>query len=176
MKKLFLGLVAIVIVFTMTASIYLNTSVTQKTVGTWKFTQQTITFTAATDTLYTFLSVTPPNASIDDTLIAIINTTTIPASSAIADTVNVQLELWVSADTAGWRKGAVTFNSGMFEKYTIGRDSTASGWNVRNTAYTVGQHGGRQPIVALVAIGKTALSNGKGNEAGVIVRTEYLEQ
>lgn len=176
MRKLFLVLVSVVLVLATTASIYQYSGGTKKTVNAWSFIQGSDVFTAATDTLYHFFSVSSPIAGNTDTLIAIINTTTIPASSVVADTVNVQLELWTCADTAGWRKGSVTFNSGMFKKYTIGRDSTATGWNARQTAYTVGQHGGRQPIVALVSIGKSALSNGKGNEAGVIVRSEYLEQ
>jgi hypothetical protein len=178
MKKIFLTIVAVfMVVFIASASIYVYSSGTNKTVGAWTYWTASMTFTAATDTIYEFLPVSAPNAAYPlDTLIAIINTTTIPASSVVADTVNVQLELWVASDTSGWRKGSVTFNNGMFKKYTIGRDSTASGWNQRNTQYTVGQHGGRQPIAALVGIGKAALSNGKGNEAGVIVRTAYLEQ
>lgn len=141
----------------------------------WNYIRQTASFTAATDTLFFLWSPTAPDANSNDTLIAYVNTITKPASGT-GDTVNVELEYWTSSDTSGWRIGNVTTNSGVWKKTTIGRDSTATGFNRRQTPIGITTYGGRQPFNAIVAIGKAALTNGKGNEAGVRVQVDIIEQ
>lgn len=132
----------------------------------WNFLKYTATFAVATDTNYFLINVGQREiGNIHDTLSAFIQTQIRPLS----DTSNVEWALWSSSDTAGWRIGTVFVGNGMWNKYTVARDSAASGI-ISRVIYVGPSNGGDQPYLCLVGIGKSALSNGKGNEVGNILR------
>lgn len=132
----------------------------------WVFLKYSATFAVATDTNYFLINAGQRDiGNIHDTLSAFIQTQIRPLS----DTSNVQWEVWSSSDTSGWRLGTVFMKNGMWSKYTVARDSAASGI-VSRVIYVGPSNGGDQPFICLVGIGKSALSNGKGNEVGNVLR------
>lgn len=148
----------------------------------WNWIRQTVTFpgstnATSTDTLFMIFNPSAPNSSIQDTLIATIHLIAKPATSyGAADTLNVKYELWTSDDTTGWRKGSVTFNNEVWQKYTAeGQDSSITGYSSRMNYVGFTRHLGRHPYTAIVAIGKTP-SGGRRNYAGTTVEANVIEQ
>ncbi len=150
--------------------------------GGWNYIRQTVTFpgsanATSTDSLFMIFNPTAPEKNVTDTLIATVHLIAKPATSyGAADTLNVKYELWTSDDTTGWRKGSVTFNNGVWTKYTVeGQDSSITGYSNRTNYIGVTRHVGRHPYTAIVAIGKTP-SGGRPNYAGTTVEANVIEQ
>ena len=202
MKKIIIGLGAVLLLAfglsTLTmlssdnanASIYVYgyvndwTAVTNSTGGPagWNWVRQTQSFpgtanAVSNDTLFFIFNPQAPKQDITDTLIATIGIIAKPGTSyGAADSLQIKYEIWTSDDTSGWRKGSVTFNNGVWNKFTSeGTDSSVAGYVPRSLYVGANRHNGRHPYTALVAIGKNP-SNGKANYVGNHVEVNVINQ
>lgn len=180
LKKLVIGMVFFIIATLMVVSLseatgYQKRPTSLLTPTGWSSLKFVHQFVAVNDTAYMLF--TPGQrklngSAFNDTTAAIVQLQVRPAS----DTSNVGYEIWGTHDTTGFWGGKTRsiVTNGLWTKITgLGRDSVASGYTSRRlvigSAYL-----GDYPYICVVAIGYSALSNGKGNEIGNIV-TGYIQ-
>lgn len=134
------------------------------------------TFIAATDTAYFLFVPNQPADGASDTTVARVFTKLY--SPNIADSTSCEWQVWSTADTAGWWAGATRTSqyNGLWHKWTsIARDSAATG--IQESVFAIGnQQGGNLPYIAVVCIGKAAVSGGVANEIGNIAKVYIFEE